>query len=234
VHLDNPFVARNGNCEVITSVFGKNPDDLFVKLSSVAADTRRIFEVRFDLFTDHHMESLAAIIGYMNRRKLRYVFTYRTEDADDALEKYQYAARNSALAVDLDMRLKELANDLQGKTPVILSYHGNGEWDLQEIMKNMIMFQAQSYKLANTYSDIDLFLSDLAAMTSLRDKIENPLSFIPMGTGNSFLRVISASLVSDFTYSMLDNESAPGQKSYDQMISMIGTCNKIMQRKLLQ
>lgn len=231
MHLDNPFSARKENCEVITSVFGSNPDDLFAKLSSVATDTSRIFEIRFDLFTDRDMETLAAITGYMNRRKLRYVFTYRTEDTDDALEKYLFAARNSALAVDLDMILKELVTDLKGKTPVILSYHGNGQWNLQGILNDMMTFQPQSYKIANTYGDTAHFLNDLAAIATKKSKIENPLSFVPMGNGNGFLRLVSACLVSDFAYSKLDTESAPGQLAYHQMVSLIDTCVSLRKQK---
>ena len=228
--MNNPFVARKGNCEVVASVFGKNPEDLFVKLDSVPPNTKRIFEIRFDLFNDHEMNSLSAIIEYMNNRKLPFVFTYRTEDPDDAMEKYSFAAENSACAIDLDIMLKGIVGKLHVKTPVILSHHGKGKWDLPVIIKEMTALQPHSYKLANIYTDNALFLNDLAAVASLRNRIENPLSFIPMGSGNTFLRIVSACLVSDFTYSMLDRESAPGQISYEQMISMIETCGDLRQR----
>jgi 3-dehydroquinate dehydratase type I len=231
LNLNNPFVTRDGNCKVITSVFAETPGDFFAKLNSVPDRTERIFELRFDLFADHETGCLGDITGYMKKREIPYIFTYRTEDIEDAREKYIFALKSNALAADLDIALRDLTEDLAGRLPIILSYHGNGKWDLVDIMKMMENIYADSYKLANFYENLTGFTEDLALISGFRQKIEKPLSFIPMGKRNGILRMVSACLVSDFAYSKLDTESAPGQLAYHQMVSLINTCVSLRKQK---
>jgi len=231
VNVNNPFVTRDGSCKVITSVFARTPDDLFLKMSSVLEKTERIFEIRFDLFADHEEGTLSEITRYMKSREIPYIFTYRTLDIEDARDKYIFAIENGALAVDIDIVLNDLTEDFTGRVPVILSFHGDGKWNLENVIMMMENAGADSYKLANFYKDITGFTDDLALISRFRQKIEKPLSFIPMGTGNGNLRIVSACLVSDFAYSKLDTESAPGQLTYEQMNSMISTCMGFRQQK---
>jgi 3-dehydroquinate dehydratase type I len=229
--VSSPFVTRDGNCKVITSVFAETPEDFFAKLNSVPDGTERIFEIRFDLFADHETGCLGEITGYMKKREIPYIFTYRTGDVEDAREKYIFALKGNAIAADLDVALKELSEDLAGRIPVILSYHGSGKWDLLDVLRMMEKTGADSYKLANYYENLTGFTEDLALISGFRQRIEKPLSFIPMGKGNGILRMVSACLVSDFAYSKMDTESAPGQLSYNDMSSMINTCMRIRQQQ---
>ncbi|WP_393972259.1 type I 3-dehydroquinate dehydratase [Oxyplasma meridianum] len=229
--MNKPFVTRDGNCRVITSVFAGTPDDLFLKISPLRDIRERIFEIRFDLFSYHEIRTLNEILGYMKIREAPFIFTYRTEDIDDAREKYILAAENGALAVDLDIALKDLIEDFTGRVPVILSFHGDGKWVLKNVIGMMEDSNADSYKLANFYENLTGFTEDLAIISRFRQKVENPLSFIPMGKGNEILRVASACLVSDFAYSKLDAESAPGQLTYREMSSLINTCMSLRQKR---
>lgn len=229
--LNNPFVTRDGNCKVITSIFAETPEDLFVKMSSIPDRTERIFEIRFDLFASHDTATLGEITGYMKGRGIPYLFTYRNENIEDAREKYIFALKNNALAADIDISLKDLAEDLAGRIPVVLSYHGSGKWELESIIKMVDDIGADSYKLANYYENLTGFTDDLALISRFRKKTGKPISFIPMGTGNGILRMVSACLVSDFAYSKLDTESAPGQLTYEQMSSMISNCLSLRQLK---
>ena len=103
----------------------------------------------------------------------------------------------------------------------MISFHGDNNDDVPALLEDMSKFNPDIYKIALAYTDIEKFLKDLNYLYAYRKKNGIKLAYIPMGSENSFLRVISAYLVSDYSYASYTQPTAPGQISQEQFQAVL-------------
>ena len=198
---------------IYISIYFKSFNELKNAFDSGILKKNNNYEIRFDLFelNDKNPEN---IISYMNENKINYIFTYRGSKIADIIKVYSYAF-NRAPIIDIDISNFYFKRDDFQKSRLMLSYHGNNNDDVKNILKNMEMHNPDIYKIALNYNDYEKFLRDLLIIMDFKKRTNKEMAFIPMGDKNSFLRVFSLITVSDIGYAKFKESTAPGQLTLD-------------------
>ncbi|KJE49490.1 MULTISPECIES: type I 3-dehydroquinate dehydratase [Acidiplasma] len=198
---------------IYISIYFKSFNELKNAFDSGILKKNNNYEIRFDLFelNDKNPEN---IISYMNENKINYIFTYRGSKIADIIKVYSYAF-NRAPIIDIDISNFYFKRDDFQKSRLMLSYHGNNNDDVKNILKKMEMHNPDIYKIALNYNDYEKFLRDLLIIMDFKKRTNKEMAFIPMGDKNSFLRVFSLITVSDIGYAKFKESTAPGQLTLD-------------------
>ncbi|MEM0132272.1 type I 3-dehydroquinate dehydratase [Acidiplasma sp.] len=198
---------------IYISIYFKSFNELKNAFDSGILKKNNNYEIRFDLFelNDKNPEN---IISYMNENKINYIFTYRGSKIADIIKVYSYAF-NRAPIIDIDISNFYFKRDDFQKSRLMLSYHGNNNDDVKNILKKMEIYNPDIYKIALNYNDYEKFLRDLLIIMDFKKRTNKEMAFIPMGDKNSFLRIFSLMTVSDIGYAKFKESTAPGQLTLD-------------------
>jgi len=196
-----------------TSIFGHDSFDIISKFDSGHYDKDSLFEIRYDMFDVIDKKDLDNLLKNLTKRDVDYIFTFRSNDHARVKELYRIAMDLDVPAVDIDYSAYSSLHPYITGTSTILSYHSYSMEPLNRILTKIRRRECDVYKVAIKYSDATEFFKDISRVIRFKSITDKPLSFIPMGSMNSFLRVISAVYVSDLNYAMDENATAEGQIS---------------------
>ncbi|SMD30514.1 type I 3-dehydroquinate dehydratase [Picrophilus oshimae] len=165
-----------------------------------------VYELRYDLFYDHSIESLPGILSYLNDNSIKYIFTCRL-----GVDYYKIADDYNPWMMDLDINMEFRPRN----SMLMVSYHGNNNDNVPAIFTIMNEKNPDYYKIALNYNDNKKFVDDLQYLLMKKDE-KYKIVFIPMGRGNEALRIFSGFILSEIVYARYINESAPGQITKDE------------------
>ncbi|MEM0139377.1 MAG: type I 3-dehydroquinate dehydratase [Ferroplasma sp.] len=201
------------SAKIYTSIFFQSFEEMKMEFDSGKLDVSESFELRFDLFKQHNIESLKAILGFFRKSEINYIFTYRSQNQNELESIYSSAMEFDPPIVDIDINSYKFNRDLFQNSKLMLSYHGINSDSVANKISKMATFSPDIYKIALMYSNNKKFLDDLRYLYAFKDKHKIKLAFIPMGNENTFLRLVSAFLLSDIGYASYKDNTAPGQLS---------------------
>lgn len=210
-----------------TSVFGHDSRDIISKFDSGHYDKDSLFEIRYDMFDVIDRNDLVNLLKNLAKRDVGYIFTFRSNDHARVKELYRIAMDIEAPAVDIDYGAYSSLRPYITGTSTILSYHSYSVEPLNRILTKLRRRECDVYKVAIKYSDASEFFKDVSRMIRFRSISDKPLSFIPMGSMNSFLRVISAIYVSDLNYAMDETATAEGQISVSDFKKLYAAASRL-------
>jgi 3-dehydroquinate dehydratase-1 len=199
------------SCKVYTSVFFDDFAHLRREFEKGLTDYSEHYEIRYDLFKYKSIENLRLILTYLNSNNIDYIFTYRSANTEELMKIYSTAINFSPPIVDVDINSFKFKRDFFADTKLMVSFHGSNDDKISIKLAAMSPLEPDIYKIALLYTDNGKFLDDLDYLYHYRLENSIKLAFIPMGENNSFLRVISAHMVSDYAYGTYRDSTAPGQ-----------------------
>ncbi len=200
------------NTLVVASASGSRKEEVLELIES-RRNLYDLVEIRADLI-GNGPEDAFCIMDEIENRHIPYIFTYRSDLAEDAESIYNSALSYRSSAIDLDLGLKHLRRMMVGHSTII-SYHGVPV-PVTPILKEMSSMGATVCKIAMEYTERKRFLDDLGEACRFKNETGIPTSFIPMGESFTGDRFLSAMAVSDLLYVSLDKPTAPGQPSLDE------------------
>ena len=210
------------SCIVYTSVFFQDFAHMKSEFENNLKSYSNHYEIRYDLFRDRSMKNLKNTLQYLNSHEIDYIFTFRSSDKNNIELMYSTAMEYAPPVIDVDMGSFVFENDFFKGSRLMISFHGKNDDDVPTILNHMSRLKPDIYKVALSYTDTGKFLSDLHFVYLYKKQNNIKIAYIPMGTGNSFLRVVSAYIVSDYSYASYGQPTAPGQISSDQFNSVLG------------
>lgn len=181
-----------------------------------ADTTDRLYEIRYDLFRKRSGAELQKLIDFLNESGINYIFTFRSEDPDLVAEYYGIASDSGVPCADVDVSVSDTVWALGKYRSLILSYHSFSGESVVEPYEKILQYSPNIIKVASSYTGLEQFQNDLTKLQGLKNRDHKCLSFIPMGRSNSFLRVLSAYIVSDIVYARSADETAEGQLSEEE------------------
>ena len=193
------------------SIFGHDAGDIISRFDSGHYDKNSLYEIRYDMFDLIGMKDLERLIMNLSDRSIDYIFTFRSDDGDMLKKIYRLAIDLEAPAVDADYSARNSIQDYGSKSKIILSYHAFSRESVNSILSKIGSYDCDVFKIAIRYPEPSRFFSDIPKILKFRKSVDRPVSFIPMGTSNSFLRIISAIYASDLSYAMDEAATAEGQ-----------------------
>jgi 3-dehydroquinate dehydratase type I len=178
-----------------------------------------LVEIRYDLVPTRSKRDLENLLSTLESMQVTYIFTYRTENAEDAEKYYGIATDNNAPAVDVDIRLPGIKS---GRSCRFSSFHGDHFSMTHEILERLLSGKSDVVKLGISYRNKQDLLSDILMLSKVYDGIDRPLCFSPMGK-SGFMRAVAAYFISDFVYASGSGKTAQGQltsKQYRSIFSL--------------
>lgn len=209
-------VLTGDSVSIVTSLYCRNADKFISSFESGKRNVSELYELRYDLFEERSRVELGRILQYLNSRGVDYIFTHRTEDEDELLDFYGTAQDNDAPASDIEISMFE---SLGGKTKfstLILSHHSYKGDSVIPFYEDIQRLKPDIIKLASSYHSYEEFQRDMAALRKFKERDGACLSFIPMGKENSFMRIISAYVISDMVYAKERGETGEGQLTKEE------------------
>ncbi len=206
----------NGSPAIITSYQAKDSRALLRLIMKIHPGKRDLVEIRYDLLSRRSENDLQNLLSQLSSMQLPYIFTYRTEDEEEARIFYSIAVENDAPAIDVDMRISGI---VAGSGCMIRSYHGTHPDLSEDLLKNLLKMRSDVVKVAVAYESRTDFLTDVFLMQKVFSGIDRPLCFSPMGK-DGFIRAVAAYFISDFVYASGGRSTAPGQLDPDQYRSI--------------
>ncbi|WP_337860286.1 type I 3-dehydroquinate dehydratase [Ferroplasma sp.] len=207
---------KSSSCIIYTSIFFDDFRQMRLEFERNLKNYSNHYEIRFDLFKNRSLEELEKILEYLNSINIDYIFTFRSKEKNEIEKVYTRAMQYNPPILDIDMDSFIFKNQTFKKSKLMISYHGENDDDIQIKLKNMWELEPYIYKIALIYTNYDKFISDLQYVRLFKKEQKIKIAYIPMGTFNSFLRVISAYFVSDYSYASYTKTTAPGQISLEQ------------------
>jgi len=206
---DNP-------CIIYTSIYFQDFAHLKSEFEKKLNNIPGHYEIRYDLFTDRNIKNLEDILFYLNSHDIDYIFTFRSSNKDEIENVYKTAAKYNPPIIDIDINSFIFKRNIFNRSKLMISYHGINDDNVPALLSNISELKPDIYKIALTYTDTEKFLNDLHYVYTYRNNNGIKIAFIPMGMENSFLRIVSAYFVSDYSYASYTNSTAPGQISREQ------------------
>jgi 3-dehydroquinate dehydratase type I len=204
------------SCIIYTSVFFDNFNTMKTEFENNLKDYPNHYEIRFDLFKDRSPESLRNALQYLNSHGIDYIFTFRSDNKEEIRNIYGIASEYRPPIVDVDVNSFVFDNNFFKNSKLMISYHGLNGDSISTKLRDISKLAPDIYKIALTYTDTAKFLSDLHFVYLYKKENMIKIAYIPMGTNNSFLRVISAYIVSDYSYASYKGPTASGQITLKQ------------------
>lgn len=196
---------------IATSIFDHDAEAMVKGFKSGRRKPEHLYEIRFDLFRKRDENELSVILDFLNSIEVDYIFTFRSPDGDDLRKFYGMAADYEVPAVDVEVSVfDELARDATFRT-LVLSHHSYSGEKVVDSCREILRQSPDIIKLASSYSRYEDFQDDFIELQRIKRETAKCMSFIPMGAGNSFLRVLSAYVISDLVYAREDSQTAEGQ-----------------------
>ena len=214
-------IMPGNSCIIYTSIFFHDSSQMKLEFEKKKDNFKGHYEIRYDLFNDKSLENLEDLLIYLNSHKVDYIFTFRSSDKNEIEKVYGTALKFSPPIIDIDIKSFIFNRNIFNNSKLMISFHGDNNDDVPALLKYMSKFNPDIYKIALAYTDIEKFLKDLNYLYAYRKKNGIKLAYIPMGSENSFLRVISAYLVSDYSYASYTQPTAPGQISQEQFQAVL-------------
>lgn len=206
----------NPKSTIVVSIYDRNSREFIEKLENGNLSPRNLYEIRYDLFDEKSPEDLVFLLKELDQIDVDYIFTYRTTNSEIFSKMYGVALDKLAPAVDMDVTMHRQFRRKPVDGKLMLSYHAENHREIPEALSEMKIFDPDLYKIASFYEGEIEFLQDLISLYQFKEESRKPFSFIPMGSGNSFLRVVSAYAISDFVYARNDSGTAEGQLTYEE------------------
>jgi 3-dehydroquinate dehydratase-1 len=206
----------DNSCIIYTSIYF--PDFAHLK-SEFEKELNNIpgqYEIRYDLFDNKTIKNLEDTLFYLNSHNVDYIFTFRSNNKDEIENVYKTAVKYSPPIIDIDVNSFIFKRNIFNKSKLMISYHGINNDNVPALLNRISELKPDIYKIALTYTDREKFIEDLHYIYTYRKNNGIKIAFIPMGIENSFLRIVSAYLVSDYSYASYSNSTAPGQISQEQ------------------
>ncbi len=204
------------SCIIYTSIFFRDLEQMKLEFERNQDNFKGHYEIRYDLFTDRSLENLEGMMLYLNSHKIDYIFTFRSTDKKELGEVYGTALRFTPPIIDIDINSFIFEKNIFNKSKLMISFHGTDKDDVSMLLKSMSRLNPDIYKIALTYTDPGKFLKDIQYIYTFRKEHGIKIAYIPMGKENSFLRIVSAYIVSDYSYASYVQSTAPGQISQGQ------------------
>lgn len=197
--------------KVAVSIFDRDSTSLMQSFESGTRDLGSLYEIRYDMFSNRSPSELEKILKYLNHYGVDYIFTFRSSDEAELLEYYGIASDLGVPAADVEIAVFDRIRKNLTMENLIISHHSFTGNSIIPEYRNIVEKSPAIIKLASRYNDYGSFQADLQELQNLKEKNRTCLSFIPMGRENSFLRVISAYVVSDLVYARETGETGEGQ-----------------------
>lgn len=196
---------------IATSIFDHDSEALMEAFKSGRRKKEQLYELRYDLFRKKDEKELSSIVDFLNSMEVDYIFTYRSTDVEDLVRFYGLASDMGTPAADIEVSvLGDLNADLKFRT-LVLSHHSYSGEKIQQSCREILSLSPDIVKLASSYSRYEDFQDDFIVLQKIKKETGKCMSFIPMGSGNSFLRIVSAYVISDLAYAKEDSQTAEGQ-----------------------
>ncbi|MGC8514574.1 MAG: type I 3-dehydroquinate dehydratase [Thermoplasmata archaeon] len=175
-----------------------------------------LVEIRYDLIPARSERDLENLLSALDSMQLTYIFTYRTENAEEAERYYGIAIDNNAPAIDVDMRLPGIKS---GRSCRFSSFHGDHASMSRQLLERLLSSRPDVVKLGISYENRQDLLSDILMIATEYDGMDRPLCFSPMGK-SGFMRAVAAYFISDFVYASGSGKTAQGQMTVKQYRSI--------------
>ncbi|MHB1709217.1 MAG: type I 3-dehydroquinate dehydratase [Thermoplasmataceae archaeon] len=204
---------------IVTSIFSVESVSLLSKFRDDTYDPRLVYEVRYDLFRRGNGNDLRNLVSGLKDLSVDFIFTYRFNTKEEGRLMYETAISLDVPALDIEVGgMTGIDLGAYGGT-VIISTHDFKGGRVSHMLNGMMRLGGNIYKLASSYSDPHGFLLDLSDLYTFKRDSRVPVSLVPMGDGNSALRLFSGYMISDIVYASAEAGTAPGQlsrKDYDE------------------
>ncbi len=204
--------------DIYTSVFFNDYYDLKYNFEKHLQKDNN-YEIRFDLFGKKDFQTLNNVLDYLLKNGINHIFTYRSHNVEELLDIYKKAINISPI-IDIDINSYAFTRDMFNRSKLMLSFHGENDDNIEEIVKTMVEIKPDIYKIALNYSDLSKFFDDMQYLIKFKNEMGKKIAFIPMGEKNSFLRIISGFFLSDIMYASYKNKTAPGQLSLEEYMNI--------------
>ena len=202
------LLIRGGRTLVVS--LRKNLADIRMAISSGKLSGARMYELRYDLAGDP-AGNIGEMIRTMKEEGLDFIFTFRGS-AHESVRAYTSAINAGADIIDIDFSLLKQTGSLDCRK--IISFHGDWrKWN--DVLPDILRSDPYAVKLASPFQNIQEFVKAMSEATSVRERIEVPFCFSPMGNIPA-MRYFACLYVSDFCYARLDEPTADGQPTADQ------------------
>ncbi|MCL5667428.1 MAG: type I 3-dehydroquinate dehydratase [Candidatus Thermoplasmatota archaeon] len=198
---------------IVTSIFSVDSVSLLSKFRDGTYNPRLVYEVRYDLFRDRDLGDLRKLVSGLKDMSVDFIFTYRFSSEQEGRLMYETAISLDVPALDIEVGgITRIDLAPYGGT-VIISTHDFKGGRVSHMLNGMMRLGGNIYKFASSYSDPHGFLLDLSDLYTFKRDSRVPVSLVPMGDGNSALRLFSGYMISDIVYASAEAGTAPGQLS---------------------
>ncbi len=206
-----------GRPAIIGSYKAKTSESLLKALQKKKEEADLV-EIRYDMIPSRSERDLEKLLSTLGSMQLTYIFTYRTENAEEAERYYGIATDSNAPVIDVDMRLPGIKS---GKSRRFSSFHGDHASMSQQLLERLLSSRPDVVKLGISYQNRQELLFDISMIANEYDGIDRPLCFSPIGR-SGFMRAVAAYFISDFVYASGSGKTAQGQLTVKQYRSIFG------------
>lgn len=220
--IGDHLVGKNSK-KILVSLFQERSGILIDLFRSSTLPADRIYEIRYDLFAGRSEKDLETLLPELDKLGISFIFTYRGERKETLLYS-GIAAQYNVAAIDIDYSLMYEFDPLESS--LIASSHVYDGTISFDVVEKMIDSPADMVKAAAFYRNNSEFLHDAALLAGLREKSDKPFTFVPMGPESAAMRMASFILISDSAYARYDNETAEGQLSYEEYLSVLNAVQR--------
>jgi 3-dehydroquinate dehydratase-1 len=198
---------------IVTSIFSADSASMLSKFRDGTYNPRLVYEIRYDLFSGGGLEDLRKLASGLKDLSVDYIFTYRFSSEREGRKMYETAISLDVPALDIEVRGMTGIDLAPYRGTVVISTHDFNGGRVSHMLNGMMRLGGNIYKFASSYSDPHGFLLDLSDLYTFKRESRIPLSLVPMGDGNSALRLFSGYMISDIVYASAETGTAPGQLS---------------------
>ncbi|AKA47878.1 hypothetical protein IX51_00895 [uncultured archaeon] len=204
-------VLDGSRTEIAASIFDDDSASLMRSFESGRRDFSTLYEVRYDLFSSRSGKELQNVLDYLNHYGADYIFTFRSEDPELLSQYYGIAADSGVPAADIEIAVYEAIRNDAGFNTLMLSHHSYSGESVVPAYEAIMKQAPDIVKLASRYDEYSSFQDDFLKLQELKQDSGKCMSYIPMGRPNSFLRIMSAYVLSDLVYAKESGETGEGQ-----------------------
>ncbi|MCL5441900.1 MAG: type I 3-dehydroquinate dehydratase [Candidatus Thermoplasmatota archaeon] len=198
---------------IVTSIFSGDSDSLLSRFRDGTYDPGFVYEVRYDLFRERDSGDLGKLVSGLKDLSVDFIFTYRFSAGQEGRLMYETAIALDVPALDIEVGVMPGIDLSAYGGTVIISTHDFKGGRVSHMLSGMMRLGGNIYKFASSYSDPHGFLLDLSDLYTFKRDSRVPVSLVPMGDGNSALRLFSGYMISDIVYASAEAGTAPGQLS---------------------
>lgn len=216
-------IIKGERPEIAVSIFDSDADSL---ISSFTSGNRRkdaLYEIRYDLFHTKSTNELGIILAFLEGMQADYIFTFRSDNPDELSEYYGVASDLGTKCADIETGVYDSIRKSVNFNTLMLSHHSYTGESVLDTYNAILKEKPQIIKLASEYTSYASFQEDFISLQERKKKDGFCLSFIPMGERNSFLRIMSAYVLSDIVYAREAEGTAGGQFTEEQYRKFFST-----------